>query len=286
MEPTIQPPIQPVVQSRFPQPVRYLLIGIIPLCALTYSILPPKHPLNPLGHADSPTIVRQALAQPEVSSLAYYLAGSEKYLNEARVISRQTATNQTEEDKKKIISLLNSSLQMANNAVTHYTQNPEGYTQRARLFEVLATIDPTAKGKAETDRQLASRLTGVATNPASSPITPVDLVRAAPLEEASLISQAIIALPQEGQAATDTKETANALRGQATLPAGQTDIVVTSSAVRDDLLIYYTPQGDTQGQVLSLKNKSEAGQKFTLHLSTPITQDLKIDWWIVESSIN
>ena len=266
-------------------PTSHRIIYFLPLLLLLplaiYAVIPPSAPHTPLGNAEAPAIVRQSLAKSDTSSLAYYLAGSEKYLSEARSISQQTKNNQTEDDKKKIIALLNSSLKMANNAVNYYPNNPESFNQRARLLEVLSVIDPSAKSQAEADRSLASRLTGNQTS-SPTPINPVDLVKAAPLEQASLLSQAVIALPQDGQAATETRETTNALRGQVTLQSGSTDVTVHSLAIRDDKLVYYTPEGDPSNEILSLTSKSEAKDEFTLHLSGPLDHDLVIDWLIVD----
>lgn len=285
MDPNITSLAQPLPTPHSPLQSKSLRVtvalGTVSLLSIVgYALIPVNSPISPLGNSSAPEVVRQSLAAPEISPLAYYLAGSEKYLKEARALSQNTKNSQTETQKRSIIALLNSSLQMANNAVSYYPTSPEGYLQRARLFEVLAVLDNTAPAKAASDRALAARFTPSSSSP--TPLTPADLVRVTPLEEASLMSQAIIALPQDGPTETTTKQEANASRGQITFYAGDTDVVVHTGMVKDNKLVYYTPQGDTNGEVVSLTRKSQADQQFTLHLSAPLSHDLAVEWWILE----
>ena len=80
----------------------------------------------------------------------------------------------------------------------------------------------------------------------------------------------------------EAEEESNALRGSTIISAGSTEIIVSSEFVTNENLIYFTPEGNTFNEIVSLKSKSEKKQEFTLALSNPIATDLVITWWIVQ----
>lgn len=256
-------------------------IALLPIALVSYfTILQPAQPLvSPLANPDQPEIVRQSL-QEDRQPLAYYIAASQKYLTQARTVSRQKGVNQTAGDKNKIISLLNESLKHANNAVKYYPQSPESYQTRAKLFENLAVLDDSAQGKADQDLALAAKLGAGESVPN---ISPADLIEYSPIQEANLNKNVAIAFPEDEKVVdTVLEEESNALRGTAIIAAGETSIVVSSEFVTNDNLIYFTPEGDTLNEIISLKSKSEKNQEFTLKLSNPLPHDLTITWWIVQ----
>lgn len=258
----------------------YSALLIIPVLASLYLVASePAAPITPLANSDQPEIVRQSLSDHK-EPLAYYLSAAQKYLDQARAISRQTASHQTSSDKQKIISFLNESLRSANNAVKYYPDNSESYTQRAKVLRTLAVIDPSASDQAESDEKIASDLGSTGNIPH---INPEDLILYQPVQEASISDNVIIALPEdETIAEIDTNTDVNATKGTAILLAGETTVTVVSSHVTNDNLVYFTPDKDTQNEILSLSSKSESEQKFTLKLTSPLPYDLPITWWIVK----
>ena len=299
MEPTapITPEVSPTPAARTIRPIRLIgPIGLICLSAaltagLLHFALPPVVPISPVANANQPAIVRQSLADSH-ESLAYYVAASQEYLGQARALSQRLGNSQTDSDKQKIIDLLNQSLIMANDAVAYFPQSPEGFATRADLLDVVTTIDPSVKSQADADRQIAGKLgKGSATA-----VAPADLVRAAPLQEAALIKTVAIALPGDGGPAPVTGAGAdNTAKGIAVIKAGQTSVTVSSPDVTAANLVYYTPESDLHGSILSLSSKNTCDPaipynlspkpcrpSFTLSLDSPLNSDLNISWWIVK----
>ena len=282
MEPNLPPALPPSSPSIRP----ISLIGPIGLITLSAAatvlalrlLAPPVVPLSPVAHADQPAVVRQSLADSH-ESLAYYLAASQEYLKQARALSQQLGSAQTDADKQKIVGLLNASLMMANNAVAYYPQSPEGFATRADLLDTVAAVDPSVKSQADHDRAVAGKLgKGTATG-----LSPADLVRTAPLEQATLLKNVAIALPGDK---TITPVAAsgvdNTSKGIVTLKAGQTSVTVSSPDVSADNLVYFKPESDPHSSILSLSTKDVTHHSFTLTLDSPLTTDLPISWWIVK----
>ena len=89
-------------------------------------------------------------------------------------------------------------------------------------------------------------------------------------------------------ATNSAKVNSNATAGTATLPAGKTELIISTNKVTANSMVYLTPLAFTQNQVLYVKNKniktSEASAEesyFTISLDNPLTQDLSINWWII-----
>lgn len=259
----------------------YMAIAVFPVALIVYFIARPTEPLvSPLANSGQPEMVRQSLNDSK-QSLAYYLAASQKYLDQARALAKQKGVNQTESDKQKIISLLNESLKHANNAVKYYPNSPESYQQRAELFKNLAALDASAQAKADKDLTLAAQL-GSKEEKAPD-VRPEDLIQYTPIQEATLAQNVAIAFPEEEKVVeVEAEEDSNALRGSVIIPAGSTEVVVSSEYVTNDNLIYFTPEGNTSNEIVSLKSKSEKKKEFTLALSNPIANDLVVTWWIVQ----
>ena len=281
---------QSITRIMFIIPVAVIATAVITAGVLRL-LIPPTPPISPVANADQPAIVRQSLADSH-ESLAYYVAASQEYLGQARALSQRLGNSQTDSDKQKIIDLLNQSLIMANDAVAYFPQSPEGFATRADLLDTVAAVDPSVKSQADRDRSVAAKLgKGTATA-----VAPTDLVRAAPLEEASLIKTVAIALPGEVSTAPVTATGAdNTAKGTVILKAGEKSVTVSSPDVTAANLVYYTPQGDLHGSILSLsaKNTCDLGSElskssepcrpsFTLSLDTPLATDLVISWWIVK----
>lgn len=79
--------------------------------------------------------------------------------------------------------------------------------------------------------------------------------------------------------------------GQATLVAGQTQVVVTSALVETGSMIYITPLNSTNNQVLYVKNKlpdspftPENEGQFTVAIDFPLGHNVTFNWWIVQTN--
>ncbi len=94
----------------------------------------------------------------------------------------------------------------------------------------------------------------------------------------------------------------NASAGEATLPAGALDLYIYNTNLSDKTLVYITPTSPTQNRTLYVSNKESCNlqpttyntstslnaglqpncQKyFTISLDTPVTFDIKFNWWII-----
>jgi hypothetical protein len=91
----------------------------------------------------------------------------------------------------------------------------------------------------------------------------------------------------------------NASAGKATLPVGQTDLVIFNDRLADESMVYLTPTSDTQNQVLYVKAKvtrDETGlgedqqvhgikqdgkNYFVVGINQAINEEVKFNWWII-----
>lgn len=76
--------------------------------------------------------------------------------------------------------------------------------------------------------------------------------------------------------------------GKAKLSAGQTEITLKSQLISPQTLIYVTPFGSTNNQVLFVKSQtaenletSDAEGEFKVAVDSPLAQDVEFTWWIV-----
>jgi len=68
--------------------------------------------------------------------------------------------------------------------------------------------------------------------------------------------------------------------GEATISAGQTSVVVETTAVTDKSRVFVTATTSTGGQALVVIEKT-AGESFKVILNAPLTTEVKFDWWVV-----
>ncbi|MCA9372953.1 tail fiber domain-containing protein, partial [Candidatus Woesebacteria bacterium] len=128
---------------------------------------------------------------------------------------------------------------------------------------------------------------------AGSPVATVSAQGQASFAGLSL-DRDILARPQVAGAATNSgqlTQEATQTTGKAILPAGNTQLIIKNPNVKADSLIYLTPQGSTQNQVLYVKTTvapvDEATalptdeRAFIVGLDGPAVQDISFTWWIV-----
>ena len=109
----------------------------------------------------------------------------------------------------------------------------------------------------------------------------------------------IIATSSFSQLATSSAQLAsNATAGTITLSAGMTEMIIHNTKVTPNSMVYLTPTGSTNNQVVYVKNKVTtptptvpatasasasplSDSYFTIALDTPLTKDVAINWWII-----
>lgn len=82
--------------------------------------------------------------------------------------------------------------------------------------------------------------------------------------------------------------TAQKTSGKAVVGSGNSEVVITSSQIKSDSLIYVTPVGSTGNQVLYVKGFTAENQatpetegQFTVGFDNPAGQNVLFNWWIV-----
>ncbi|PIZ58062.1 hypothetical protein COY20_04250, partial [Candidatus Shapirobacteria bacterium CG_4_10_14_0_2_um_filter_40_12] len=106
-----------------------------------------------------------------------------------------------------------------------------------------------------------------------------------------IIANAVIA----SDSAAISTLVSNATAGVASLPAGLTEVVINNSRLTPTSMVYLTPNGSTQNQVVYVKNKIVSDVEtrdraslpealpsfFTIGLDSTLPTDLSINWWII-----
>ena len=70
------------------------------------------------------------------------------------------------------------------------------------------------------------------------------------------------------------------ISGSAVILAGETEVTVLTASSSENAKILATPVTFTQDKVVYVSNKVD-GESFTLSISSPIGEDITVDWWIV-----
>jgi hypothetical protein len=77
-----------------------------------------------------------------------------------------------------------------------------------------------------------------------------------------------------------TPSASQATAGTGTLSRGQVEVLIPTSAVTANSLIYVTPLSATGNQVLFVKQKS-AGAGFSVAIDRQVSTDIQFNWWII-----
>jgi hypothetical protein len=94
----------------------------------------------------------------------------------------------------------------------------------------------------------------------------------------------VIASDNQINLATNSAQlNSNATAGTTTLPTGKTELVIHTDKLTANSMVYLTPVGSTQNQVVYVKNKvtDGSGNYFTIAIDQPLTQDIQVNWWII-----
>ena len=156
-----------------------------------------------------------------------------------------------------------------NNAVTTYDQ----------LLSILT--DPTQKTQVLAERTALEKL--ISQNPqvpAPAPQT-TPIINTEPIIQASIPETGlIIAAPETSQNVLVKNQTdSNSFSGNATLPSGQSQIVIQNSKLTPTSQVYVSVISGGKNQTLEVTSKST--DSFTIGLLSPITEDISFKWWIV-----
>ncbi len=83
----------------------------------------------------------------------------------------------------------------------------------------------------------------------------------------------------------DSEVESNKTSGRAAVPAGAKEITIRSQLITENSLIYVTPVGSTQNQVLYVKsqqaNNSDTSGKFVVGFDATTPEKVNFNWWIV-----
>lgn len=77
----------------------------------------------------------------------------------------------------------------------------------------------------------------------------------------------------------NTKDVAAASLGTSTLTAGETKVIIETTAITDKSKVFITPKTKTL-LPLSVTNQI-AGDSFTVEINSPTTKDVEFNWWVV-----
>jgi hypothetical protein len=94
----------------------------------------------------------------------------------------------------------------------------------------------------------------------------------------------VIASDNQINLATNSAQlNSNATAGTTTLPASKTELIIHTDKLTPNSMVYLTPVGSTQNQVVYVKNKVADGSDnyFTIAIDQPLTQDIQVNWWII-----
>jgi hypothetical protein len=80
---------------------------------------------------------------------------------------------------------------------------------------------------------------------------------------------------------SSTSAVLSASAGKVTIPAGQTSVDVTTSALTSNSLIFVTPENP-----VAIGSKKKDSDTFTIKLGASLSSDLKVNWWIVDAKSN
>lgn len=94
------------------------------------------------------------------------------------------------------------------------------------------------------------------------------------LETAELLTRKLSLIADT--AATESSRAASF--GESILPSGQTQLVVTSTSITQNSLIFITPTSPTEKTLYVMDKKKE---EFTVGISSPAATEIKFNWWVI-----
>lgn len=199
---------------------------------------------------------------------------AQAYLEKAIDLSKQT--DQTEEDRQKIITLLNQSLDFSNQAVLAAPNAPQTYLIRARVLASSTSLRPDALQLAQKDLEIAQRLSGG--EKVSLP-TQVNLLQLSPTQQAALAQNLIIAAPGESSTSADTtsETSSNIIKNQVTLKAGTDHVTIFDDRIGPASYLYIINTTDSTPVYIKTKGNGEA----VIATLDKVAAHLSLEYWLV-----
>jgi len=163
--------------------------------------------------------------------------------------------------------------------------------QALETYNKLLTLvsDSTQKNQVETEKlaleKLVAQNPNTGKNPAlQNPSTINDLSPTisldSPLIQALADSSLIVAAPEnENKVEISNQTESNSLAGNSTLSSGQKQIVITNTNISSSSQVYVTITKGGKNQNLQVLSKSNGS--FIVGLDSPINEDIKFKWWII-----
>ncbi|MFH1561005.1 MAG: hypothetical protein ABID04_00270 [Patescibacteria group bacterium] len=241
--------------------------------------------IKPTDHSPVRTFGEQPTTNGQID---HYLITSKGLLDRAIALSKNNQRDeQVSERNQQIIQLINEALDTANTAISNSPGDHRAWAQRAKIYQTIASYMPEAKESAVNDWQEALKL-APANQEYQQSLAKLDpeaakqalvLPDAPPVLEANTAQGPIIANPEEANPETQSQESAsNALSGTATLPFGETEMVISNQNVSEESQIYLT---QTEKSNLLLFVKSKAIGQFVVGLAQPAPEELEFEWRII-----
>ncbi len=268
----------PTKQSfKIPKPLIYtslltltVLVATPAILALAQSSTPTGTYLNPLPENELAQVTPTPTPEKRPEEL---ILTAQAYLEKAITLSQKDP--QTDQDKQAIITHLNSSLDLANQAIIAAPNSPESYLIRARVLASSTSIRTDATQLAQKDLETAQLLSG---GQSVSLPTQVNLINYEPTQQAALASNLIIASPEESQTSTASASTnSNITKQTATIPAGKLSTTITDPSINTQSYIYLIPSSKAQPPFVQAKGDGVA----TIALTDLANQDVTFEYWIV-----
>ncbi len=273
----------------------WLLVGVVVLAVV--AMVPPAALMivkafpsstdiaSPIATGES-TIASPIATEPATSktpySPTYYIALSQRYFADAQTLSENR--QQSDEDKKEIIAKLQLAINTISEGIATYPNRADLWVQRANIYMAIKTIAPQAEQAAIQDIQVAQRLTQHSPNPSippnpsgpSNPPSGLELVK----DQQALARNVVVAAPGETPSPYSQTSESSASSGIATIPAGQTTIIIPDTNVTDASPIYVVPTTQTNATISVITKK--AGESFTVTLDNVQTTDIPFQYWVTK----
>ena len=213
----------------------------------------------------------------------YHASLAQGFLAKAVQLSQQSSqTGQTDADRQNILSSLEQALQAVNQAIALDDKQGAGFLLRARIYKTASVIRPELTPYADQDLEIARGL-GV---DASLLAGNGDVLQLLPTEQATnLAGLPVVADVEEGQSTTvQTQAGANSNANQITMPSGWNTIFVSYPSLKasQTLRVDVVDQVQNRAHATFTVVSREEGRGFTISSSSPVQQDVLLEWRAIE----
>ncbi len=227
-------------------------------------------PKGELAQNTTPTPTEPQKTPSELINLA------QNYLDKAFTIAK--TSNQTQDQKTKILENLDKSLNLTTQAISQDPRNPNGYILRAQILTAVSGQNPQALTQAQKDLEIAQSLSQGQSITLPKTINPINLL---PDQQAIASSDLILAAPEDASESTTSSQVAsNSFTTKVTISANQTELLVKDARITPNSYIYLIPETKTNNSIF-VKSKDQA--QFTIATSTPATTDLVLNYYIINN---